>query len=194
MGKHADETKKKENKHPAGETAGNKPTDAGADTGDNLSAQLAEKEKEAAANYDKYVRSVAELENFKRHAAREKADLIKYGNENIIKDILPVLDSLDRALEHAETTKEIESLIKGLKIIYGQLVNCLEKFGVKRIETIGQEFDPNVHEAIQRVEDSEHEDNQVVAEFEKGYLLNDRLLKAAKVSVAKRKASENGND
>jgi molecular chaperone GrpE len=190
MSKQTDENKKKETKHNAGETADKKPGEARVDTGDNLSEQLAEKEKEAAANYDKYVRSVAELENFKKHAAREKADLLRFGNENIIKDILPILDSLDRALDHAENTKEIESIIKGLKIIYGQFVNCLEKCGVKRVETIGQEFDPNMHEAIQCVESNECEGNKVVEEFEKGYLLNDRLLKPAKVSVSKRKPSE----
>ncbi len=188
MSKHSEENKKNGTK-AAGEAPEKKPVETEENIKE-LQARLAEKEKEAASHYDKYVRALAELDNYKKHAAREKADLIKYSNENIIKDILPILDSLDRALDHAETTKDIEKFIEGLKIIHGQLLNCLEKYGVKKVETVGQEFDPNIHEAIQSVESSEHESNKVVEEFEKGYLLNDRLLKAAKVSVSKRKPGE----
>lgn len=164
----------------------------------DLRTALAEKEKEAKESYEKYLRSVAELENYKKFATRERIDLIKYNNEKIIKDILPILDSMDRALEHAGTAKDVRFFADGVKIIQEQLLAVLEKYGVKRIESVGREFDPNIHEALLQVESDEYEDKSVVAEFEKGYLLNDRLLKAAKVSVSKRPAGgkkiEEGNE
>ncbi len=154
---------------------------------DALRDKLAEKEKEAAANYDKYVRALAELENYKRFAAREKADLLKFGSENIVKDIIPCLDNLDRALDHVDKTQDVEKLVDGLRMIQDQILCCLGKHGVQKIECVGQEFDPNLHEAIHSVETDEHEENKVLNEYQKGYLLNNRLLKAAKVSVSKRK-------
>lgn len=167
-------------------------------TDQDLPVKLLEKEKEAKENYEKYLRSVAELENYKKFAAKERADLIRYNSENIIRDILPILDSLDRALDHAGTSKDVNAFMEGVRMIQEQLLNRLEKYGVRRIEAAGREFDPNIHEALLQVESDEHEDNHVVTEFEKGYLLNDRLLKPAKVSVAKHssgeKANEKGND
>jgi molecular chaperone GrpE len=164
----------------------------------DLPAKLLEKEKEAEENYEKYLRSIAELENHKKFAAKERADLIRYNNENIIRDILPILDSLDRALDLAGTSKDVNAFMDGVRMIQEQLLNRLEKYGVRKIEAAGREFDPNLHEALLQVESDKHEDNHVVTEFEKGYLLNDRLLKPAKVSVSKRpsgeKEIEKGND
>jgi len=157
----------------------------------NFSALLAEKEKEAAANYDKYVRAVAELDNYKKRAARERADIIKFGKEDLIKDILPFVDSLDRALEHAESAPDINSFKEGLKLIQDQLLCSLKKHGVERIECAGQEFDPNFHEAMLQVESEQHEENKVINEFERGYLLNGRLLRPSRVSVCKKINKEN---
>jgi molecular chaperone GrpE len=157
-----------------------------------ISAKLAEKEKEAAANYDKYLRAIAELDNYKKRAAKEKTEIIKYGKEDVIKDILPFVDSLDRALEHADSTIDIQSFKEGLKLIQDQLLTSLKKHGVDKIECCGKEFDPNFHEALMQV-DSEHlEENKVVNEFERGYLLNGRLLRPSKVSVCK-KINKNNN-
>jgi molecular chaperone GrpE len=151
-----------------------------------INAKLAEKEKEAAANYDKYLRAIAELDNYKKRAAKEKTEIIKYGKEDVIKDILPFVDSLDRALEHADNTIDIQSFKEGLKLIQDQLLTSLKKHGVDKIECCGKEFDPNFHEALMQV-DSEHlEENKVVNEFERGYLLNGRLLRPSKVSVCKK--------
>lgn len=161
-----------------------------ADQGVDLESRLAEKEKEAADNYDKYLRAIAELDNYKKHAAKEKAELLKFGNENLIKDILPILDSFDRGLEQARSAREIETLVEGMKMIQSQLLGCLEKHGVVRIESLGREFDPNLHEALTTVETAEREPNRVVQEFEKGYLLNDRLLKPAKVAVSRSTENE----
>jgi molecular chaperone GrpE len=152
---------------------------------ETLMQQLQEKEKEAAENYDKYVRSVAELENYKKRAVRDRADSLKYGQENLIRDILPLVDNLDRAMEHACNSNDFEAFKAGLQLIQNQLSGCLGKQGVEPIEAIGRDFDPNVHQAVLQVESPEHGHNQVVEEFEKGYLLNGRLLRPSKVSVCR---------
>ena len=151
---------------------------------EDLKKKLEEKEKEAAANYEKYLRSVAELDNYKKRAIKEKADIIKYGKEDIVKDILPFMDSLDRALEH--DTGDIKAFKDGVALIQDQLLCCLKKHGVERIETAGADFDPNFHEAIMQMESEQHEDNKIVNEMEKGYLLNGRLLRPSRVCVCKK--------
>jgi molecular chaperone GrpE len=148
--------------------------------------KLQEAEKKAAENYDKYLRAVAELDNYRKRAVREKADAIQYGNENLLRDILPLVDGMDRALEQACDSDDFEAFKRGLKLLQGQLLCCLQKHGVEIIDTAGKDFDPYVHEAMMQVESAEHEDSQVVGEFERGYLLNGRLLRPAKVSVCKR--------
>ena len=157
----------------------------GVDRVEELMRKLEEKEKEAAENYDRYVRAAADLENYRKRAAREKADCIKYGQENLIRDILPMVDSLGRAMEHACNSSDFEAFREGLKLVQNQLTCCLEKHGVEAIEAAGKDFDPNFHEAMIQVESREHKDNAVVEEFEKGYLLNGRLLRPAKVSVCR---------
>jgi molecular chaperone GrpE len=155
----------------------------------DINKKLEEKEKEAAANYDKYLRAVAELDNYRKRAAREKTDIIKYGKEDIIKDILPFMDSLDRALEH--DTGDIQAFKNGVALIQEQLLSCLKKHGVERIETAGLNFDPNFHEALMQMESDQHEDNKIVSEMERGYLLNGRLLRPSKVCVCKNTNKEN---
>ena len=152
---------------------------------ESLMQRLQEKEKEAAENYDKYVRAVAEMENYKKRAVRDRADSLKYGQENLIKDILPLVDNLDRAMEHACNSNDFEAFKAGLQLIQNQLSGCLGKQGVEPIQAIGRDFDPNFHEAVLQVESPEHGHNQVVEEFEKGYLLNGRLLRPSKVSVCR---------
>jgi molecular chaperone GrpE len=153
---------------------------------EELSRQLEEKSRECAENYDKYVRAVAELENYKKRAVKEKADAIKYGNEALIRDLLPLMDSLERALKHAEQSSDFESFKKGLAMLRDQLVCSLGKRGVEAIDCGGKGFDPNYHEAMMQVASQEHEHNQIVDELEKGYLLNGRLLRPSKVTVCKR--------
>jgi len=159
-----------------------------------LKAALTEKEKEAAANYDKYVRAIAELDNYKKRAVKEKAEIIKYGKEEVIKDILPFVDSLDRALEHADSSTDIQSFKEGLQLIQEQLLCCLKKHGVEVIECAGKDFDPNFHEAMMQVDSEHHEANKVINEFQRGYLLNGRLLRPSRVSVCKKINKENCAD
>lgn len=156
---------------------------------DDLKKKLEEKEKEAADNYDKYLRAIAELDNYRKRAARERTDIIKYGKEDIIKDILPFMDSLDRALEH--DTGDIKAFKDGVALIREQLLGCLKKHGVEKIEAAGKDFDPNFHEALMQTESDQHEDNKIVSEMEKGYLLNGRLLRPSRVCICKKTNKEN---
>jgi len=155
---------------------------------EELKKKLEDKEKESTANYDKYLRAVAELDNYRKRAAREKTEIIKYGKEDIIKDILPFMDSLDRALEH--DNGDVKAFKDGVALIQEQLLNCLKKHGVERIETAGMDFDPNFHEALMQTESDQHEDNKIVSEMEKGYLLNGRLLRPSRVCVCKKTNKE----
>ncbi len=155
----------------------------------DLAAKLQEAEKKAAENYDKYLRVAAELENYRKRMAREKAEAIRYGNENLIRDILPLVDGMDRAMEQACSSKNFEAFQEGLKLLREQLLGCLVKHGVEQICAEGRDFDPHVHEALLEVDSTDHQNSQVVDEFEKGYLLNGRLLRPAKVSVCKRPSS-----
>ena len=155
-----------------------------------LKEEPEKKEKEAAANYDKYLRAVADLENYKKRSIREKTDIIKYGKEELIKDILPFVDSLDRALDHADSS-DVQAFKEGIRLIQEQLLSCLKKHGVEKIDSIGLDFDPNFHEALMQVESEEHAENKVVNEVQKGYLLNGRLLRPSKVCICKNINKEN---
>lgn len=161
---------------------------------EEMMGKLREAEKTAAENFDKYMRVAAELENYKKRAVREKADAIKYGNESLLRDILPVVDNVDRALEHADTSEDFEAFKKGLKMLHEQLLCCLKKHDVEVIDTAGKDFDPNVHEAMLQVVTDESEAGKVVSEFERGYLLNGRLLRPAKVCVCKRPEKDDRQD
>ncbi|MBN2254131.1 MAG: nucleotide exchange factor GrpE [Deltaproteobacteria bacterium] len=156
----------------------------------DLEKDLEQMKKEAADNYDKYLRAAAEMENYKKRAVREKADAIKYGNETLIRDILPIVDSLERALDHSSNSKDFDSFVEGLNLIYGKLLGVLEKNGVEKIDAVGKDFDPHFHEAVLQVECADMDDNKVVEKFENGYLLNDRLLRPVKVSVSKHVTNE----
>jgi len=147
--------------------------------------ELEKTKKEAAENYDKYLRTSAEFENYKRRAIKERADAINYGNERLIKDILPIVDGLERALDHAYNSEDCDAFMEGLRLIYDKLLVSLEKHGVERIDTAGKDFDPNFHEAMFLVETEEYENNKIVEELEKGYLLNGRLLRPVKATISK---------
>ena len=130
---------------------------------------------------DRYLRTLADFENFRKRNEREKADFFKHALGNVLRDILPVLDNFDRALEHAEGGDEFH---KGVLLIYKQLFDVLQKHGLKPIEEMGVHFDPNIHEAVIREEDDSVPSHTVVAVLQKGYFLHDRLLRPALVKVA----------
>ena len=148
----------------------------------NLEEKVAALEKERDDFKNRMMRAAADLENFRRRSNREKDELRKYGIDKIVSELLPVLDDFERALEHSEDNA---SFLDGVKMINKKLIASLEKYGVKGFEAVGEKFLPQLHEAIQQVETDEQEAGHVVAQFQKGYHLHDRLLRAALVSVAK---------
>jgi molecular chaperone GrpE len=155
---------------------------------EKLQEQLAEKTREAAENYDKWLRLLAEFDNFKKRTQKEKADLMKFGNESQLRSILPILDNLERAVDHGKGSKDNTSLLEGLEITLRQFLNTLERFGVKPVSARGEVFDPEKHEAVSQQE-SDQEANRVLSEIEKGYVYHDRLLRPARVIVSKEKAA-----
>ncbi|MBM4260660.1 MAG: nucleotide exchange factor GrpE [Deltaproteobacteria bacterium] len=150
-----------------------------------LRQTLEAKEKEAKDNYDRFVRQVAESENLKKRVAREKEEAIRFANEGLVRDLLPVVDNLERAVSHAQGGGNGKPLVEGVEMVLKGLSDVLTKHGVVQISAVGLPFDPAKHEAMAQIETSAQEPNTVVVEFHKGYLLRDRLLRPALVSVAK---------
>jgi molecular chaperone GrpE len=130
---------------------------------------------------DRYMRTLADFENYRKRTEREKGDFYKYAVQGLLKELLPVLDNFDRALDHAEDGDDFH---KGVLLIYKQLVDTLRKHGVKPIDESGVKFDPNIHEAVMREEDPSVPTQTVTSILQKGYFLHDRLLRPALVKVA----------
>ena len=152
---------------------------------DNLRQQLEAKELEAKQYHERFLRQLAEMENFKKRTAREKEETIKYGNEGLVRDLLPILDNLERAVEHAQGGGNGKPLLEGIEMILKSLLEDLQKHGVTQISAKGEPFDPQKHEAFAQVESEDLKANTVVEELHKGYLQFDRLLRPSLVSVAK---------
>ena len=159
-------------------------TAVSSDRNKELEELLATKEKEAADNWEKFVRERADLENYRKRVQREKEELIKYGNENLILEILPAVDNMERALDHVDQESQ-DPVIIGVRMTLDMLLAALKKFGVTQVETgKGTPFDPALHQAMGQVECADQEANSIVEVYQKGYLLSERLLRPAMVSVA----------
>ena len=172
---------------PAGENTAEKLEGAG-QPAEELKAKLEQTEKEKQDLYDRLLRTTADFDNFRKRVSREKDELIRYGNEKIARELLPVIDNFERALQQAENSTDNKALREGIEMILKQFIAVLEKFGVKDFTSVGQQFDPNKHEAMVHQESSEHEENSVLSEFQKGYYLHDKLLRPSLVAVAKKPA------
>lgn len=147
-------------------------------------AKAAAAEERAAAAHDRWLRAQAELDNVRKRTARELSEGLKYANEQLVKELLPVVDNLERAL--AAVTEEsgpVGALRDGVALTLNQFLSVLKKFGIVPVEALGRPFDPNLHEAIAQVE-SDQPAGTVVAEYQRGYLLNGRLVRPARVAVA----------
>ncbi len=155
-----------------------------------LKKKLEEKEKEIKEHHDRLLRLAADFENYKKRAAKDKEDWTKFANEDLLRAILPFIDNLERAINHAQKVADTGVLIEGVRLTIEQILQTLNKFGLSSFQSVGKPFDPTVHEAMLVVETDQHEPNQVVEEFQKGYLLNDRLLRPATVSVSKPREKE----
>ena len=150
-----------------------------------LEGEVATARAEARQSHDRWLRERADLENLKKRLERERAETVKFASERVFRDLLPVVDNLERAVAHARGGGNGQPLVDGVELVLKGLLDVLERHGVKRIDTQGARFDPAHHEAMAHVESGEHEPNAVVTEHQAGYRLNERLLRPALVSVAK---------
>lgn len=142
-------------------------------------------ESQLQTQKDQLLRTFAEFENYKKRNETEKANLITYGNESILKDLLPILDDFERSLSAFEKTTDIESIKTGVQMIFTNLTKVLDAKGVKKIECVGKKFDVNEHEALLHVDKEGTESDTVVEEVQKGYTLNGRVIRHSKVLVSK---------
>jgi|TARA_B110000116_G_scaffold256997_1_gene256744 molecular chaperone GrpE len=138
---------------------------------------------EAAANYDRYLRSVAELDNYRKRTVRMRTEAREDTLRDLLLQVAPVLDNLHRALN--QQTQDADSLKQGVELICGQFNEVLKGYGLAEIEAVGQAFDPNLHEALAEVPSAEHEPGTVMEEMEKGYKLNDKVVRPSRVVVSK---------
>jgi len=141
-------------------------------------------EEEVKAVQDRYLRLAAEFENYKKRAQKDQAEYAKYANERLLRELLPVLDNLQRALQHAQQSGGTNGLIEGVELTCKQYLEVLSRFGVRPIPSVGQPFDPAVHQAVATVDPQGRAPNTIVEEYEKGYYLHDRVLRPAIVTVA----------
>ncbi len=153
---------------------------------EELRASLEQKQKEVDALQEKLLYQQADFENFKKLKAREKQEVLRFGNETLIKELLPVIDNLERAVEHAGKGEEARAITEGVVLTLNGFLKVLEKFDVSRVEALGKKFDPNLHEAVFQEEKSDVEPGTVIGEFQKGYVMDGRLLRPSMVSVAKK--------
>jgi molecular chaperone GrpE len=164
---------------------------AAAGGGPEMEAELARlrealeaKTQEADATRDRYLRTVAEFDNARKRAVREREELIRGANEGLIRELLPVLDNFERALQAARGDEGAAAVTAGVELIQRELLRVLEKFGVTAFSSVGAPFDPERHEAVARVPAAGHPEMTVVGETARGYLLNGRVLRPALVTVA----------
>lgn len=148
---------------------------------------LKEKAKQAEEYLDRLLRLQAEFDNAKKRLEKEKQDFVKFANEGIILELLNILDDLERTLELAKTKhQDLAAFLKGVEMILAHLYEMLKGYGVKPIEAEGKLFDPHYHEALMQVENQEVPEHTVIEELQKGYSLNDRVIRTAKVKVSKK--------
>ena len=152
---------------------------------EEMKAQIEALQAENSELKNQYLRKQADFENFRKRMQREKQESIKYANSNLLQDLITIIDDFERAIRSSEESRDFDSFHSGIKMIEHQFVNMLErKYGLSRMESEGKEFDPQMHEAINMEETPDVEVQTVTEDYQKGYLLNDRVLRHAKVKVA----------
>ncbi len=159
---------------------------------EDMSEQLKAAKEELQECKDRVLRLAAELDNFKKRVEREKAEHIKFALESFAKELLPFLDNLERALESAKESRDIDGLIDGLELTLSGYLKTLERFGLKAFASEGQRFDPNFHEALSVEESADVDENTVLKQLLKGYTLHDRVLRPALVVVSKKCPEDSG--
>ncbi|RLC26876.1 MAG: nucleotide exchange factor GrpE [Deltaproteobacteria bacterium] len=169
-------TKKNLDKEKKGETA---------DPLKEMETKIKSLEEEVKETYDRFLRVSAEFENYKKRSAREMSEFKKFANESLIKELLLVVDNMERAISSSKDEgNSNNALVEGIDMTLKELLKIFEKFGVKQVKSLEKPFDPNFHQAVMRQENDEHPHNTVINELQKGYLINKRLLRPATVVVS----------
>ncbi|HOP99688.1 MAG TPA: nucleotide exchange factor GrpE [Acetivibrio clariflavus] len=183
---------KVENKTETGAEAGAENTceseqsdgESSCDELEKIKAELEEKTKKCGEYFERLQRTVAEFDNYKKRTAREKEALYLDATSDVVAAFLPVIDNLERALAAANNTANADSLKEGIELVYRQIQDVLKKLDVEVIEAVGNEFDPNLHNAVSHIEDENYGSNIVVEEFQKGYIYKDKVIRHSMVKVA----------
>jgi molecular chaperone GrpE len=178
---HGDEKAHEEHKHD--EHKKKKKKD---DPVEELKKLLEEKEEQVKTLQEKMLYFQAEFENFKRLKMKEKQETLKYGNEALIREFIPIVDNLEMALDHASKTDDSKGVLEGVQLTLNEFLKVLEKSGITRVDAVGKTFDPNLHEAVYQEERDDVEPDMVISEFQKGYLLNERLIRPSRVVLSKK--------
>lgn len=173
-------------------SAAQPPSEGAATPPTPTSDELATLKQEAQQAKEQYLRTLAEFENTKKRLQREKEEFLKYASETIVRELLPIVDSLDHALVAVDKQADPQAVIKGVHLIYRQLLGLLDQEGVKRIPTVGERFDPHLHEAVAQVDAKDGQpDGMIVEEVQVGYTMHGKVVRPAMVKVAKRQTSGN---
>lgn len=157
---------------------------------EKLQAQIADKDKELAELKDRYLRSLADNENARKRMRQQSDETVRLQRENLLRELLPVVDNLERAVDAARGGNG-QPIVEGVEMVLRSLLDFLKTHGVTQLTSVGQPFDPQRHEAVDQIESTQHPPNTVVNEFHRGYQIGDRLLRPARVAVAK-STRENG--
>lgn len=154
------------------------------ETQEDLQSKLEELKQEKDETFDRLLRLQAEYDNYKKRTQKEKEASLKYKSQDLVNELLPVVDNFERALQ-VEKNDHTKGIIDGITMVYNQFKDALTSAGVEEIETVGKEFDPNLHHAVMQTEEEDVDSNIIVEELQKGYLLKDRVIRPAMVKVNK---------
>ncbi len=162
---------------------------------DSLHQQIADKDQELAELKDKYLRVLADAENARKRIRQQSEDSVRVQRENFLRDLLPIVDNLERAVEAARGgSGDGQPIVEGVEMVLRSLLDFLRSHGVTQVSAVGQQFDPQLHEAVDHVHSPEHAPNTVVSEFHRGYVIGDRTLRPARVAVANRQGGPKGGN
>ncbi|MCK5237830.1 MAG: nucleotide exchange factor GrpE [Deltaproteobacteria bacterium] len=157
---------------------------------DRLQKELTECRLELQETKDEFLLKNADLDNFRKRMEKEKASHLEYANEGLLKEVLPIIDNLERAVAHSKEDPELGALRDGVELTLKHLMDTLKKFGLSSIEAEGKQFDPKLHEAVAHEESSEKESGEILQVYQNGYFLKERLIRPAMVVVAKEAESK----
>ena len=154
---------------------------------------LLKKAGEKDSFHDNYVRAHAEFENLKKRLERERIEFLKYAKEDFVAEFIPILDSIDMALKHIKGSNDVKALQEGINMIDLQVKKFLQSLGAERVKTLGEKFDPHMHEAIESIEMNDKEEGSIAEELKAGYRLNGKLIRPAAVRIVKHKEENREN-